>query len=199
MKRYLKSGMVAGLISFCCGTASPQSLMPIDELWHWEANCDIGFNSDGYQVGLGINYFPMQYVGVKFLFGVCAEIERLGDWENDYWGEREPYAMRLKFMPTLVLRSPRIIYWRQQDAGFYLFAEPGLVLSPGSSGSRHAENFNWDFKCGVNMQIDRFIIYAGYGITDFCLYSGAPYSHWGHSSHEPNLSHAGFIGAAIKF
>lgn len=185
------------------GSAFSQSMRTDDGIKHWEGSFSAGLNSAGYQFDFGIAYFPLQYVGVKARVGFAAEIEEFGDWlrdEYDYGYDYEnKYATRFKFTPSLVLRSPRLIHWKSQDAGFYLFAEPGIVLSPGAHGSKNAECFNWDFRCGVNLQIDRFIVTIGYGISNFNLYSGYPTNHWGSPLRDDTLTHSGFLAGAYKF
>lgn len=186
------------ILLYCITSASAQSLKTEDGIRHWETNFQAGLNTDGYQFDLGVSYLPLQFIGIKAQIGVASEIEEFGDWGKDELETGHHYATRFKFNPSLVLRSPRIINWKSQDAGFYLFAEPGIILSPGASGSKHAEYFNWDLKCGVNLQVDRFIVYVGYGISNFSLYSGCPHNHWGMSDKDKYITHSGFIGGAYK-
>ncbi len=188
------------VLSMICHLIMPaQSLSTDDGIRHWEADFRAGLNTDGYQFSFGAAYFPIQYAGVRAQIGLGGEIEEIGDWGKDELETHHSYAARFKFIPALVLRTPRLIHWKSQGAGIYLFAEPGLVLSPGASGSRNARCVNWDFKAGVNMQIDRFILMVGYGISDFSLYSGYPHNHWGASDPDNYITHSGFIGGAYKF
>lgn len=167
---------------------------------HWEANALVGLNNDGWEVDFGATYFPVDYVGIKADIGLAAEIIAITDWlEEDYYYDFsiwDKYTARFKFNPSLVLRTPRIAYWKNQDAGFYLFAEPGIVLSPGASDSHNARWLCYDFKGGINIQLQQLIFFAGYGISNFSLYSGFP-------SNSPNgdnyMTHFGFIGTAYKF
>lgn len=92
-----------------------------------------------------------------------------------------------------------MVYWKSQDAGGYIFVEPGIVLSPSAPGSKRAAYFSWDFKGGVNLQIDRFIISIGYGVSNFSLYSGFPRNHWGSPDRDNYITHSGFVGGAYKF
>ncbi len=176
-----------------------QSILTDDGHKHWEGSFVAGLNNDGYQFDFGIAYFQMQFIGVKMQLGVASEIEEFGDWGKDELETHHHYAARFKFTSSVVLRSPQLIHWKSQDAGFYLFAEPGIVLSPGASGSKRAEYFNWDFKGGINMQIDRLIFTIGYGISNFSLYSGYPLNHWGNPVTDKYITHSGFIGGAYKF
>lgn len=169
---------------------------------HWEADIFAGLNSDGWQFDIGAAYFPTACVGLKASIGMAEEIEGLGDliknaihdYPYDDYYDTPYYTARFKFNPAIVLRTPRVIYWRSQDAGFHLFAEPGMVISPGARHSRNAKICCLDLKAGINLQIDRFIVCVGYGITDFNLYSGHP-----RFKNSDTLTHSGFIGGAYKF
>lgn len=186
---------------FLCAAlaATPQSLNVDGDVSHWEADFLAGLNTDGWQIDLGAAYFPLQYIGIKANIGTAGEIQELGDWGKDESETGHQYATRFKFTPALVLRSPRLINLSDQHAGIYLFAEPGLILSPGASGSRGAKTCRWDFKAGINLQIDRFIVFAGYGVTNFRLYSGRPATRAGLPESLNYLTHSGFIGTAYKF
>lgn len=187
------------LFLFAAVAAQPQSLKVDGDVSHWEADILAGLNTDGWQLDLGAAYFPLQYIGIKANIGTAGEIEELGDWGKEEWETGHSYATRFKFTPALVLRSPRLINMPDQYARIYLFAEPGLILSPGASGSRNAKTFRWDFKAGINLQIDRFIVFAGYGVTNFSLYSGRPIARNGYPANLNYLTHSGFIGTAYKF
>lgn len=172
--------------------ASAQTIDFDDGRSHWEADMLIGLNNDGYEWGLGAAYFPLSNIGFKANIGTAGEVEYVEDWGAEDWEKHHDYVTRFKFSPALVLRTPPIYTWHRQGATFHLFAEPGLSLSPGSSGSRGARWLNYDFKGGVNMQVDRFIVFAGYGFSSFSLYSGMP-------GEDDYTTHFGFIGAAYKF
>lgn len=179
--------------------ANAQSLGCDDGLFHWEAGFNVGLNNDGYGINLHTAYFPVQYAGIKVNLGFAGEIEEVSDWGNHEWETRHNYAIRFKFNPAIAIRSPRIIRWKSQNAGFYIFTEPGITLSPGAAGSLNAKHFSWDVKSGINMQIDRYILTIGYGISDFSLYSGAPISHNGIPENTNYITHTVFIGGAYKF
>ena len=176
-----------------------QTLKIEDEVSHWEGAFNCGLNNDGYEVDFRGLYFPIQYIGVKIGVGFAGEIEEFGDWGKDESETGHSYAVRFKFNPAVALRTPRLINWKSQDAGFYLFAEPGLILSPGAQGSRNAQYFRWDVKTGINMQIDRYIFTIGYGISNFSLYSGTPVNYWGTGDKTNYLTHTVYIGGAYKF
>lgn len=174
-----------------------------DEL-NWEANVVAGLNNDGYEFGFGIACFADPCIGLKVSIGFAGEIEELEDWDwlyddYNYYDTDHDYCIRFKFNPALVLRTPRLMSFDDETAGLHLFAEPGLVLSPGAAGSRGARTFCWDFKGGINLQIDRIIVTAGYGASNFSLYSGDPYSHWGSPKDYDYTTHFGFLGLAFKF
>lgn len=170
---------------------------------HWEWSLTGGFNTDGWQWDTGVAYFPTSTVGVKMSIGMAGEIGEInwGGWEDDYYGDTyfDHYTWRFKFIPALVLRSPRLFCWKNSDTGFYLFAEPGLVLSPGAEGSHGAKTFRYDMRGGVNIQADRCIISLGYEWTNFSLYSGHPYSDQNTSGKDNYITHGGFLGFAYKF
>lgn len=169
------------------------------EVMHWEGGFNAGLNNDGYEMSFCGFYFPVQYIGLKAGLGFAGEIEEVADWGKEEWETGHTYAVRFKFNPAFVLRSPRLIQWKSQDAGFYIFTEPGFVLSPGAIGSKHAEYLRWDFKSGINMQIDRYIFTLGYGISNFSLYSGSPYNHLGLPDKMDYITHTVFIGGSCKF
>lgn len=186
--------------------ALSQTLCCDGDVFHWEGGINAGLNNDGYEVDLKCAYFPSQYFGLKIGLGIAGELRKIEGWgQDDYgwidieWDYENAYATRFKFNPAIVLRTPRIIDWKSRDAGFYIFAEPGIVLSPGASGSRNAEYMRWDLKSGVNMQVYRFIFTIGYGISNFSLYSGWPYNYWGETDKDNYITHSGFIGIACKF
>ncbi|MDE6165115.1 MAG: hypothetical protein K2K78_01995 [Muribaculaceae bacterium] len=197
MMRYLQ---LVCLVSFLCITEmSAQSLKVDNEILRWEAGASAGLNNDGYQIDLSAAWFPLQYVGARITLGFAGEIEEIGDWGDDDWDSADDYAIRIKLIPALVLRSPRLVNWKSQSGGFYLFAEPGFVLAPGAAGSRNARIFNVDLKTGINLQLERVVLSLGYGITDFSLYSGCPINHHGLPDRDNYITHSVFIAAAYKF
>lgn len=169
-----------------------QTLRVDDTISRWEVGFNAGLNSDGYEFDFRGLWFPTQYAGLKLGIGAASEIGELSDWiETDEWESQSDHTTRFKFNPAIVLRSPRIIDWKKRGAGFYIFAEPGIILSHGASGSRGARTFCLDIKAGINMQIERFIVTLGYGASDFQLYSGFPHD-------TSPLTHTVFIGGAYK-
>ena len=185
----------------CAGlSVNGQSLKVDGEKYYWEADFLAGLNSDGWQADLGASYFINQYFGIKASVGLAGEIEELGDWGGEDLPANRHYVGRFKFMPSLVIRSPRLISWESQGVDIYLFTEPGIILSPGAKGSKNPQVFSWDLNSGVNVQVDRWIFFAGYGISNYCLYSGKPInSYGGRASCSGYITHSGFVGAAYKF
>ena len=205
MKRFF----LALLLALSVGCLSAQSLVCDSGIKHWEGEFAAGLNTDGYQFDFGIAYFPVRFIGLKAQLGMAGEIAAISDWNwgwddgwNDGWDVYDTdhdYTARFKFTMSLVLRSPMLINWKSQDAGIYLFAEPGIVLSPGAAGSRRAKWACWNGRIGLNLQYDRFVIGLGYGISDFSLYSGYPDSHWGAPVSPDYITHSGFLVCAYKF
>lgn len=192
--------ITALILSVIFISVDAQSLNIEDGKCHWEGGFNAGLNNDGYEFDFRIAYFPIQYIGIKAGIGVAGEIWELEDWTDEYEDEvYYKYAARFKFNPAIVLRSPKLINWKSQDASFYLYVEPGIVLSPGARGSRNAQYCRWDVKSGVNLQFDRFIVTIGYGISNFSLYSGAPITNWGLPENTNYITHTVFIGGAVKF
>ena len=187
------------LLGLCGGVSRAQTLQTTDGVKHGEVDFSAGLNTDGYEVEVGIAYFPVQYMGIKSQIGFAGELKALEDWGLDEEESGHPYAVRFKFMPSVVVRSPMLLNWKQQEAGLYLFAEPGVVLSPGASGSKGAKVVNWKARMGVTMQFDRMMIFVGYGISDFSLYSGRPYNYHGLPYNDNHTTHSVFIGTAYKF
>lgn len=205
LPRQFRKLIASVMAMIICSHAYSQSLPTDDGILHWEVDFRAGLNTDGYQFGFGIIYFPIQYVGFKAQIGLNGEIEEIGDWLTDDlnsfhdYSSYKDYTTRFIFNPTLVFRTPRLVNWKNQDAWFSLFAEPGFILSPGALGSKNAQYINWDFKGGINMQIDCYILTLGYGISNFSLYSGFPDNHWGAPDNDNYITHLVFLGAAYKF
>lgn len=186
--------------------AHSQSLSVDDVKMRWEGGGNVGLNNDGFELDLRGLFFFNQYVGLKVGIGLAGELWTLEDWEESQQWPPNPgytyshtYAARFRLNPALALRSPSLFEYRNWDATFHLFAEPGLIYSPGSAGSRGARTICWDAKVGMNMQMGRYVVSLGYGLSDFSLYSGSPDSYWGQPRKKDYLTHTVFIGFAVKF
>ena len=79
-----------------------------------------------------------------------------------------------------------------------MFSEGGIILSPAAKDYSNAKIFNWDFKCGVNFQTGRLLLFAGYGFTNFDLHSGTPKGFENVDVNNRHYTHSGFIGTAYK-
>lgn len=191
------------ILILCCGLcARSQSLDHDDGVAHWEGGMCTGLNNDGYEFEARITYLPVQFVGFRASVGFAGEISEMAEWIFDEWWYDEwwydyyrydKYNSRIKFGLALVLRSPRIFYWKRQDTGFYLFGEPGMMLSPGLPDSRRPRWICADMKAGINAQMGRIVFTLGYGISNFSLYSGM----------QPRTSdyttHTVYVGCVYKF
>ena len=187
---------------------SGQSLKVDDKSYRWEGSLYAGLNTDGYEVDGGVSFFINRFVGVRCGVGVAGEIGSLSnlsivfDYDDpilpgndyDYYYNDHSSLTRMRFTPALVLRSPCLYEWREQDVQIYLFGEPGLVFSTPEHDSHGARWFNLMLRAGLNMQVDRWVFTIGYGITDYSLTSGLK------QFKQPNhITHTGFIGAGYKF
>lgn len=177
-----------------------------DRYYHarWEISAAAGLNTDGYEFDLAGAWFPVRYFGVKAAIGFAGELLEISDWgiyddDDYYYDDDNDYAVRFRFMPSVEMRSPTLINWRSQGGQLYIFANPGLCMSPGAPGSKGAEWLNWQMRAGVTLAIDEVAITLGYGISDFNLYSGRPYSHYGLPDKDFRITHSGFISCAYKF
>ncbi len=197
------------LAVFCGIITNAQTLRIDEETFHWEYSLTGGLNTDGWQWDTGFTFFPIQTIGLKLSIGLSGEIKDFSDWSFDWDDDYEydynegsyfdNYAWRFKFIPSLVLRTPEIYRWKSKEVGFYLFAEPGLVLSPGASGSKGAKTVCYDFRGGINIQSYRVVISLGYEFSNFSLYSGHPYNMNGDPLNDNYTTHSGYIGLSYKF
>lgn len=191
---------VFSIITLLCAiTAHAQTNTIDEELFRGEAGFNIGLNTDGWQSDFYAAYFPFDCFGLKASLGTAAEIEEFGDWFAEDWMKSQDYAIRLKFTPAIVFRSPRLVSFREPDSGLTLFAEPGVTFAPGASGSEHPKTVCWDFRCGVNLQFGRGILIVGYEVTNFTLYSGRPLSHYASPDKDKYYTHGAYIGIGFKF
>lgn len=182
---------------FTSVAAGAQSIRVDDELLRGEFNMNAGINTDGYQLEAGVAYFPGDCFGLRFTFGIDGEIGAFDDC--DCWCNNNSYAIRARFTPALVFRTPRIIRFRSPDSGLNLFVEPGVTFSPGASESKDPRTVCWDVKCGINLQFGIGFFTIGYEATNFALYSGRPYSYYKQPDNVDHNTHAAYVGFGIKF
>ena len=109
------------LLGLCGGVSRAQTLQTTDGVKHGEVDFSAGLNTDGYEVEVGIAYFPVQYMGIKSQIGFAGELKALEDWGLDEEESGHPYAVRFQFMPSVVVRSPMLLNWKQQEAGLYRY------------------------------------------------------------------------------
>ena len=204
MKVRIYIAVLLSLLGMSVGYA--QSLSVDDSKLRWEGGGNVGLNNDGFEFDFRGLFFFNQYVGLKVGIGCASELWTMEDWTDasdwtqpGYGRRGHDYAIRFRFNPAVSLRTPALFEWRDRDAAFHLFAEPGLILSPGSSGSMDARTLCWDLNAGINMQLGRYVVALGYGISNFSLYSGSPDSYWGQPGKKDYLTHTIFIGFAVKF
>lgn len=173
--------------------AMGQSLRSDDKTLHWETGLDLGAGwRTGFVGTLRLSYFPIQYVGVRSSIGMAGDI-------IFQWSSSTDKAIRFVFNPALVLRSPRLYPKDQGNDGLYLFAEPGITLSPALSGRSGARTTCWDIKAGLNLKVDEMIILTlGYDVTNLNLYSGTskydPTDIW-----KDRVSHGIYVGIGVQF
>lgn len=195
--------MLRNLITFlaivAALTAFPQTNRTGEGLLRGEAGFTAGLNTDGWQSDFSIAYFPVDYFGLKLSLGTAAEIECFNDWGVEDWMKSQDYAIRLKVIPAIALRTPQLCHFKSPDSGLSLFAEPGLTLAPGASGSEGAKTVCWDFRCGFNLQFGNAIVSIGYEASNFTLYSGRPLSHYAAPDKDKYTTNSVFIGIGGKF
>lgn len=199
MKRLCRM-FVMVLVGLSAGiSARAQSLELDGETLHWEVGAEAGLNTDGQEGGIRAIYFPTRYFGVKCTFGYATEIRPMEEWgESSLF---DPYYVtRFKFNPSLVYRTPYLLRYGEDDLwGVTLFAEPGIVLSPGARGSRGARWFSKDLKAGVNLSAGPLVLSLGYGVSNFTLFSGNPLGLDEPRRNFEYLTHSVLAALAIKF
>lgn len=201
---------VALLLALGAVTVSAQEL---DERYMWKFSMSAGLNNDGWEWDAGVSFVPFEYVSVKFSVGMAGEIEPVSNWDlgwiydddyyddyyyDDYYDDTS-YATRFKFMPSIEFKTPALWRWKSQDGSFHLFANPGVVLSPGASGSHNANWCTWQLRGGLELDIYRLGLQIGYGYSSFSLYSGAPYNANGLPDNLNRYTHSGFVSMSWRF
>lgn len=184
------------LISLTC--VSAQYVDP------WRAGFGVGVNNDGYEIGINLSYNIVPSFAVRMDIGAIGEFTEVEDWEifdddNQSWSRESDYASRFVFTPSVEMRSPALLKWRNDANGLRLFANPGISLSPGASGSVHPDWLYWQLRGGVQLNFSDFVLQMGYGYSNFDLYSGNPVSHNNKSEDRKKRTHTGFINLAFCF
>jgi hypothetical protein len=201
INRFLRAIVIAVATLFAVGTTQAQSWLMDSK---WEASMTGGLNTDGWLYNLGCAYFPIPNLGVKLAIGVDGEIRELGDWYWDtgydepfYYTDDDDYCTRFQFLASVELRTPPLI--RLGDVScLQVFASPGVILSPGASGSHDSGWAYWDAKIGAMATFDHLTVQLGYGYSNFNLYDGNPYSHRGYDD-DHHYTHSGFVTVGYRF
>lgn len=208
--RYLRGALALGMLVAGTVMSTAQGL---DERYLWKFTATAGLNNDGWEWDAGVAFVPFEYVSVKFAIGMAGEVTPVSEWDlgwiydddyyyDDYYYDDyddATYATRFKFMPSIEFKTPALLRWKSQDATFHLFASPGVILSPGASGSRGANWCTWQVRGGLEMDIYRLGLQIGYGYSSFSLYSGAPYSYNGLPDDLNRFTHSGFVSMSWRF
>jgi len=153
----------------------------------WTLEPSVAWHFHKYMgLSLGIE-FTSQYNQPSRHITINGQLAELADNEkNIAW---------IIFKPTIILKSPDI--WKNDDKGYRIWvqAEPGISLACPSRNSLTYEIFHgnattavdyqqfrfpnknlkwfyWNVRLSVNMAIDRFVLGAGYAISDLDYYSG---------------------------
>ncbi|MDE7154088.1 MAG: hypothetical protein K2O00_06560 [Muribaculaceae bacterium] len=202
----MKQIISALFLLIAAGQLHCQTLRYDEKVYHWEGGAYLGLNTDGYEVDMGVSYFFNRFVGVRAGIGWAARFDGLDcltvsfdpddplisyDPYDRYYDDSNHFS-RFKFTPSLVLRTPCLIDWRSQEVQIYGFAEPGITLASPAPGTTDARWFNVQLRAGLNMQIDRWVVSLGYGISDFCLESG-------YRNKRDYLTHSVLVGVGWKF
>lgn len=200
----MKRIAIAFLLIFYGSSVFSQNLKFDEKKYHWEGGLYAGFNSDGYELDAGIAYYVNRFLGVRCGVGWASQIGKIDglinwiypddiqDWQYDDYDDDT--ITRFRFTPALSLRSPCILDWKSQGVQLYAFAEPGLVFATPAPDSHKARWLTGMLRAGLNMQVDRWVITLGYGISDFSLTSGLK-----HYDEPDHITHTVFIGSSYKF
>lgn len=116
-------------------------------------------------------------------------------------GWKRDFGRILKFnlISSLVFRSPCLIDLNPLNCGLHLFTEPDIHLSRSKFKFLKPKAFNWELKCGFNLQFNRILLFFGYELSNYSLYTGMKKNLFNHSIDDSRISHSIFIGTALKF
>ncbi|MDE6279119.1 MAG: hypothetical protein K2M05_04020 [Paramuribaculum sp.] len=119
---------------------------------------------------------------------------RSGNWKKDF-----SRMLKFNLISTLVFRSPRLTDFDLRNCGVHLFTEPGIILSTPQFRFLRPKVFNWELKCGFNLQFNKILLFFGYELSNYDLYAGMKQNRFRHAINDSRLSHSIFIGTALKF
>lgn len=157
-------------------------------------------NSNAWILEPSVTWQFHRYVGVAAGIEITAQhnqasrsIDLDGHWANLV--DNEVNFGWIVFKPSIVLRSPSLIR-RNDDIKLWLQAEPGISLAcpfhnsltyeiidfndHGGTGNtlgyetfsnKGLEWFYWNARVSLNLELDRWVIGAGYGLSNFDYYS----------------------------
>jgi len=173
---------------------------------HYGLGVGMDFSRDAYEFDVNFTWYPVETFGLRASIGCSGEYREMfddiyDDWryEYDYYNN---YTWRFKFSPSIELRSPALIKFGD-DKNIRLFANPGITLSPGASGSMDAKWFTWQVRGGIEVNFGIVSLQFGYRCTNFYLYSGNPYSETDYEVDRDLIpdryTHSGFISAVFHF
>lgn len=188
-------------------------------------------NEQAWQLEPSVSWLFHRYVGVGLGLEFTSQYNQPSrQTEVDgYWAEltdNEKDIAWIIFKPSLILRSPEI--WKSSDRFYRLWvqAEPGISLACPSRNSltyeikeihgstvntvdyRRFPNkglqwFYWNARVSINYALDRFVIGAGYYISNLDYYSGRRNVTLpnGQKFHVPNkeISQSVFLSAGYTF
>lgn len=157
-------------------------------------------NEQAWQIEPAVTWYFHKYIGVSAgieftsQYNQPSRMTTIGGYEASLT-DNNRNASWMIFKPSAVFRSPAI--WKSDDDYYRLWlqAEPGISLATpfhnsltyeiiefnGAVGhvvdyrkfpNKDLEWFYWNAKASVNLAIDRFILGAGYGISNLDYYSG---------------------------
>lgn len=116
------------------------------------------------------------------------------DWKKDFGR-----ILKFNLISTLVFRSPRLTDLDTRNCGVHLFTEPGIILSTPQFQFLRPKVFNWELKCGFNLQFNKILLFFGYELSNYDLYAGMKQNRFRHTVNDSRFSHSIFIGTALKF
>lgn len=150
--------------------------------YHHNPSFFMGLNDDGYILEGGYAYIFNNYLIAGCNLGFAMGF---GTSDSQYNGPDNQISsinvhsndVRLKIIPNIKFQTPSLYKIEDNNMDFYLFGTPGLIISPGSSRSKHANLLNLSFRTGIECRHLRWLFNIAYDVTDFSLYSGTSVKH----------------------
>ncbi len=107
--------------------------------------------------------------------------------------------LKLNLISSLVFRSPCLTDLDLPNCGVHLFTQPDIHLSSSKFKFLTPRAFNWELKCGFNLQFNKILFFLGYELSNYSLYKGMKKNLFSHAINDSRFSHSIFIGTALKF